>query len=108
MQFDEYEEVWKETAIYPGAGSGEYSALIYTALGLGNEAGEFQGKLKKLYRDGMWDRQEALQELGDVLWYIAAAANELGSSLNVVATMNMIKLRKRKAAGTLHGSGDTR
>lgn len=106
--FDEYEELIRETAIYPGAGTGESLPLAYTALGLVGEAGEFSEKVKKLIRDGVFNRDLAAKELGDVLWYLTAAANELRFSLQDIAEINMVKLLSRKERGTLQGNGDER
>lgn len=113
MHFDEYQEVSESTAIYPEAGSGSFNAVSYTVLGLSNEAGEVAGKLKKVWRDnegkiGKAEEAELQKELGDVLWYLAAVANELGVSLNDVATQNLHKLLDRKQRGVIGGSGDNR
>lgn len=86
--------------------------LSYTALGLG-EVGEVQGKIKKIIRDSGGlvtesDRIAITKELGDVLWYVAMCAMEIGINLNEVALMNLEKLQSRKERGTLSGSGDDR
>ena len=60
------------------------------------------GQLTQQQRDDM------AAELGDVLWYVAAVAQELGVSLADVAQANLDKLASRKARGTLQGSGDNR
>ena len=52
--------------------------------------------------------QEMKKELGDVLWYIAQMATELGADMNEIAEGNSEKLYSRKERGTLHGSGDNR
>lgn len=103
---DEYQEACKETAIYP-----KDSGLVYTILGLGNEAGELQGKYKKWIRDGtsLEDlRKNLIAELGDVLWYAAMLAYELDVNLSTVMERNLLKLQDRKIRGTLGGSGDQR
>lgn len=87
--------------------------LVYPALGLANEAGEYLGKLKKVFRDdyGVIDeakRGELAGELGDVLWYLAQSCTNLGYSLEQIAEMNIEKLHRRIANGTLGGSGDSR
>jgi len=53
-------------------------------------------------------RKAMLKELGDILWYVTVLARELGSSLLEVMTLNVIKLRDRRARGVSKGSGDDR
>ena len=89
-------------------------ALIYLSLGIASEAGEVAGKMKKWIRDGdsKMTREEWVQamssEIGDVLWYAARLADELGLSLSQIAEDNMDKLLDRKARGVIGGSGDNR
>jgi len=87
--------------------------IVYPTLGVGNEAGELQGKVKKVLRDnnGVYT-PEAIEgiiaELGDVLWYVAAVADDLDFSLNEVADYNIKKLQDRRNRGVIKGSGDNR
>jgi len=109
MDFKEYQEQSRETAIYPDVGDN----WVYPALGLGGEVGEIQEKLKKVIRDkaGVIDdeiRALLAKELGDVLWYISQLASELGLSLDSIAGSNIEKLRSRQVRGKLQGSGDER
>lgn len=106
--FSEYQNAAQNTAIYPGAGTGEDYALAYVALGLAGEAGEFANKIKKLLRDGTFDAEDLAAELGDVLWYLAQAATELGTSLGLIARDNAAKLSDRQERGVIGGSGDSR
>ena len=106
---DLYEKLAGETAIFP-----KEKALEYLALGLTSEAGEVAGKVKKLIRDG--EDKEGFElkkiaishEIGDVLWYCAMMAKEVGVPLNTIMAENLEKLHSRKERGTLHGSGDDR
>jgi NTP pyrophosphatase (non-canonical NTP hydrolase) len=87
-------------------------AVSYDGLGLG-EAGEVQGKIKKIIRDNCGviteeGKNEIIAELGDTLYYIASMCNNLGTTLEEVATHNIEKIKFRKERGTLHGSGDNR
>jgi NTP pyrophosphatase (non-canonical NTP hydrolase) len=104
MNLSEYQSKAMETAVFPK----EYY-LIYPALGLVNEAGEYAGKVKKILRgDHGAVKEAAAAELGDVLWYLAACAEGLGVSLADIAQDNLNKLADRQARGVLKGSGDTR
>jgi len=110
LTFDEYQTRTGETAIYPGQGSVE--GLYYVGLGLG-EAGEVQGKIKKVMRDHggvVTDetRKAIKKELGDAMWYIARTASELELTLSEVAQGNLDKLGDRKDRGVLTGNGDDR
>lgn len=87
-------------------------AVTYDGLGLG-EAGEVQGKIKKIIRDdgGIITeeaKEEIKKELGDVMWYIASMCQNLGITMESVATANIEKLQSRHLRGTVHGSGDNR
>jgi NTP pyrophosphatase (non-canonical NTP hydrolase) len=109
LTFNDYQSMAGETAIYEG--QGELIGLMYVGLGLG-EAGEIQGKIKKLHRDGGYGDPEKMEkiadELGDLLWYVANTASELGYDLNTIAERNLNKLNSRKERGVLGGSGDNR
>lgn len=55
--------------------------------------------------DAESDRLET--ELGDRCWYIAGDARALKRRLSEIAQRNLTKLRARKEAGVLHGSGES-
>lgn len=84
--------------------------LIYSVLGLTGEAGELANKVKKTIRDGelAYTPDDLAAELGDVLWYVSAIADNLGFKLEYIAEANLNKLRTRAEKGTLRGSGDDR
>jgi len=109
MDFKEYQEKSRKTAIYPGVGKN----YIYPTLGLAGEAGEVAEKIKKVIRDkgGKIDnetREMLKKELGDVLWYVSQIASELDLSLDKIAEKNIEKLYSRMKRGKLQGSGDNR
>ena len=109
MNFKEYQEQSRTTAIYPDVGDN----FVYPTLGLAGEAGEVADKMKKVIRDDGGElseekRQEMKKEIGDVLWYIAQLSSELGLALDDVASSNLEKLLSRKERGKLGGSGDNR
>lgn len=111
--FTEYQDKTDQTAVYPEVGTGTIIAVNYVALGVANEGGEVAGKIKKAWRDDdskITDkkREELIGEMGDVLWYLAQLANELGVSLGEVAEKNIVKLLDRRERGVIGGSGDNR
>ncbi len=112
MTFDDYQAQARTTAMYP-----EAVRILYPTLKLAGEAGEVAEKLGKLMRDEGYlpgqalsqDARDALvKEVGDVLWYVANLASDLGVQLEEVASVNLAKLASRKQRGVIHGSGDER
>lgn len=110
MEFNEYQKRSLETAVH-----GDKYKIIYPAIGIGNESGEILGKIKKWMRgdDGDGDmsneRKDAIKdELGDVLWYMAVLAHDLGIEFDDVAKINVAKLKSRKERGVIKGDGDKR
>ncbi len=65
-------------------------------------------KIKKYLRDGVMNDKEVAKELGDVLWYIANLAEDLGYDLAEIADMNLEKLADRANRNVIKGSGDNR
>lgn len=118
--FDQYQEFTGSTAVYPGAGTGNYDAVVYCALKGAGECGEFaeklgkrmrkQGSINAISRSAMDDefRLDLAKELGDRLWYISQAATELGYTLAEIAQINVTKLTSRKDRGVIVGEGDNR
>lgn len=108
MTLNEYQQAAIETANYPNS-----FKVIYPALGINGEAGEVAEKVKKVIRDDgsiytEEKRRELALEVGDVLWYCATMARDLGYTLEEIGEMNNAKLRSRKDRGVLSGSGDNR
>lgn len=127
-----YQQTATKSAIYPGRGTP--LGLAYVALKLNGEAGEFAEHVGKAMRDdalmpfhplldpgkdspnrvvnftALTDERRDLiiKEVGDVLWYLSAACNELGISLSEAALINLTKLADRAERGALRGSGDDR
>lgn len=109
MTLNEYQQAAMKTAVYKQTVH-PIQRIDYALMGLGGEAGEALNKRKKWLRgdfavEGLSSEEAAeqaiLQELGDVLWYVAAAADELGTSLENLAAMNLRKLAGRHLSGTL-------
>ena len=109
MNMNDYQEQAKATDHYPPA-----TRLIALLMGLASESGEVLGKYKKYLRgDETLQDENALKtalikELGDVLWYVAGVADELGVTLSEVAQVNLDKLASRQARDVIRGDGDGR
>lgn len=116
--FDEYQDFTRATAIFP-----DNSGIVYCALKLNGEAGEVAEKVGKFARDkarGLSndafyshpDNPETIDalvlELGDVLWYVAQLADQMGVPLSTVVERNREKLLSRRARNVISGSGDMR
>ena len=69
-------------------------------MGLNGEAGECIDVLKKHdFQGHVLATDKILDELGDVLWYVAEAAIGINVSLEEIAQHNIAKLRARYPAG---------
>ena len=105
MELNEYQE----KAVTTKLGT---STLGYMILALVGEAGEVANKYKKVLRGDTTLTPEVIDdlgsELGDVLWYVACAAELLGMDLDEIATWNLEKLKDRQARGVIKGTGDKR
>jgi NTP pyrophosphatase (non-canonical NTP hydrolase) len=70
--------------------------MVHVALGLTGEAGEFSDAIKKFYvYNKPLDYENAVEELGDLLWYVALGCETLGMTMSQVAERNISKLQKR-------------
>lgn len=70
MNLEQYQAATAETAIYPGQGS--IMGLAYCGLKLNGEVAELLPTR---------NRELALKELGDVMWYTSQICTELGAKL---------------------------
>lgn len=93
--------------------------FFYMFLNLVGEVGELSSKVAKAHRKGETyldmdynlevnkELDEALQlEAGDILWQWAGLCVVMGWNPEVIAQKNLDKLKARKQAGTIVGSGD--
>lgn len=102
MKANEYQQLAGRTLI--DGPDAEYTGaellLVWNALGLAGEAGEVADIIKKgvFHRHGV-DQAKLIEELGDVLWYVAALCSKLNVPLGDVMALNIAKLKKRYPAG---------
>lgn len=70
--------------------------LLHGTLGLSTESNELLDMLKKhLFYGKPIDRKKVIDEVGDVLFYMAVIIDEIGSSFEEVMIMNVAKLKAR-------------
>lgn len=103
MTFSDYQDGVVKTW---DCGKTDKDRLLNAVLGIAGEAGEFADLIKKQEFHGIpADRDKVLKELGDVLYYVTAAAIEHGFSLEQVAEANNKKLAARYPGGFKLGGG---
>ena len=104
MNFDEYQK----EAMYFRMPTADSS---YALLNLGGEVGELYSAIAKQLRDGTDEDKlmaDIKKEIGDILWCMAAIAEDINTTLQEIAIGNIQKLTDRKSRGVISGSGDER
>jgi NTP pyrophosphatase (non-canonical NTP hydrolase) len=78
----------------------EKEALSNACMGLAGESGEYIDMVKKhIFHNHSLDFDKVEKELGDILYYVAWAANIHGITLDSVMQTNVNKLLKRYPNG---------
>lgn len=97
----------RQTARFPRGNERDYLVIA-----LAGEVGELANVHKKMLREGISpERSQAMlaqliDELGDVLWYVAALADNLGVDLETVNVVNTEKLNLRNGINASSSSYD--
>lgn len=96
MRLNEFQDLSKRTL--PKGKEGEN--LANYGLGLSGESGEVVDHIKKhVFHGHEMDTEKVMEELGDVLRYVAGLSTMCGFTLEEVATANITKLQKRFPKG---------
>ena len=96
ISFEEYQKLSSRTLPLLA----EKEALVMAVMGLCGESGEASEIVKKhVFHEHDLNRDQLRNELGDVLWYLAAMATVLGVSLEDIASENVAKLKARYPEG---------
>ena len=99
MTLDEYQKKASATDAPEIAKNPDLSVLL---LGLAGEAGSLLTLYKKQLRDGdafQVAEERLSEEMGDILWYLAAIARRRGLSLESIARANLEKTASRWLSG---------
>ena len=74
--------------------------LLNGVMGLNGEAGECIDLMKKaMFQGHKLDKEKLLDELGDILWYVAITCEGLETTVDEAMTHNVEKLMKRYPDG---------
>jgi NTP pyrophosphatase (non-canonical NTP hydrolase) len=96
VTLDEYQKAAARTL---NARLNEQEKLLDAAAGIAEEAGEVLAHVRKhVYQERELDRERLAEELGDVLWCVAAVATTCGMDLSSVARQNQQKLATRHSS----------
>lgn len=94
MTIEQYQKAAARTA------TGKCRDLANAGLGLTGEAGEVADIIKKhLYQGHGLLREKIVEELGDLMWYVALTASLIGVDLKEVMRANIEKLWRRYPNG---------
>ncbi len=95
MDFNSYQQRASRTDRNP---ANDEKGMMIPLLGLAGEAGGVLAEYKKFLRDGKSHtqfRDRFVEELGDLLWYLANVATKFGVTLREVAEANLVKCERR-------------
>ncbi|HET7012339.1 MAG TPA: MazG nucleotide pyrophosphohydrolase domain-containing protein [Streptosporangiaceae bacterium] len=95
MEFTEYQRAAGETSQLQMGGP---HGVIAPILGLASETGSILNVYKKYLRDGISldaNREFLREELGDLLWYVAAVATACSLDLEDIVQANLARTRDR-------------
>ncbi len=97
MNLNEYQRLAQRTS---NKKADNIDHILNGLMGLNGEAGECIDILKKYFFQGHeLDKGKLIDELGDVLWYIAETCEGIGVTMEEVAIRNIEKLKKRYPNG---------
>jgi NTP pyrophosphatase (non-canonical NTP hydrolase) len=74
--------------------------LVHSAIGIAGEAGEILDAIKKIWvYNAAIDRENLIEELGDLEFYMQALRTRIGVSRTEVINANVSKLQRRYPKG---------
>lgn len=71
----------------------------HALFGMASEVGEIHAIYQKVYQGHVMDYMQVVDEMGDLMWFMAELADAIGVSLDDVADHNIGKLKKRYPQG---------
>ncbi len=95
MQFNEFQNLCRRTM----RDEDDLERIKHAGEGFASESGEYIDAIKKTRYGKELDRTNLIEEVSDILFYCAMAAEGLGVSLDSIAKVNINKLRARYPEG---------
>lgn len=92
MTLNEYQDLARRTQ---NPALDKYERLLHALFGLGSECGEILGIYQKVFQVHELDEDKVVDEMGDLMWFLAELADCLNVELNFVGEHNIAKLLKR-------------
>lgn len=92
MNLNEYQDLARRTQ---NTELTDGERLAHALMGLGSECGEILGIFQKMFQGHEVDEDKVVDEMGDLMWFLAELADCLKVELNFVAEHNIAKLLKR-------------
>ena len=93
---NEYQKLASRTINNDLTKSGQEKHALH---GLVGEIGELHSLYQKVYQGHAFDKQHAMSELSDMLWFIAEYCTAMGWNLDDVMQYNIDKLKTRYPTG---------
>ena len=69
--------------------------ILHAVLGIASESSELVDNLAAALKNGEFDRENLIEEAGDLCWYLQLLCNALGVRVDEVVMANREKLMKR-------------
>lgn len=96
MELNEYQELANKLAVECAPADD----LVHCAMGVCTESGELMDIIKRnIFYGKDVDKTHVIEELGDILWYVAVGCRAMGISMRDVAVRNINKLQARYPEG---------
>lgn len=71
----------------------------HALFGMASEVGEIHAVYQKVFQGHNMDYMKVVDEMGDLMWFLAELADSIGVTLDDVAEHNIAKLKKRYPNG---------
>lgn len=92
MDFNEYQSLARRTQ---NNDLNAHAKELHALFGMCSEVGEIHSLYQKEFQGHNLNYDDVIDEMSDILWFMAELADVIGTSLDDVAKHNIEKLRKR-------------